>query len=296
MSSPLPALSELPPLPLPQQELPQQELPQQELPPLPLPPLPQQELPRFPALSELPPLPALSDNEVEPAYGKKPAHGDSPELPPLPALSDSVREPAYGQKPAHGETPLPVLQTDERASASSGWASASSGRVREPAHGKKPTHGKLDACYKNQPAAAAVQKMFASLPENTRQLIVRNLQRSILSNENVARVGSLFTGSNVEAPIFAEALTDVFAKAGAIGLRFRHRYACEQNCRKQRFLVDVSKPDFLFQDVGELSGRTARDVYTGQEVEIPEVDIGLAGFVCKTLSTLNRGTTCERRS
>ena len=149
-----------------------------------------------------------------------------------------------------------------------------------------------DLC-KRHPAAAALHKMFAGLPENTRRHIVHNLE-SMRSPSKVVRIGSLFTGSNVEAAMFS-ALEDLFVSAGVVGLKFCHRYACERDPRKQDFLTNVLKPDLLFQDAGELASRTARDVYTGQEVEIPEVDIGIAGFVCKTLSTLNFRTAHMRR-
>ena len=110
--------------------------------------------------------------------------------------------------------------------------STSRGRVREPAYGKKPAHGES--------------------PSPPQTLALHVLQ--------VDGLVALFTSSKVEAAIRAEALTDLFAKVGAIGLRFRHRYGCEQNRRRPRVGVDVLKPDFLFQGVGELPGRTARDV------------------------------------
>ena len=74
-------------------------------------------------------------------------------------------------------------------------------------------------------------------------------------------------------------------KAGEI----THAFSCENQKRKREWITSNFGKDLqaLFGDVHELSADSAYDFVSQQHVPIPRVDLLIAGFVCKSVSTEN---------
>ena len=107
---------------------------------------------------------------------------------------------------------------------------------------------------------------------------------SATSEGRPLRVGTMCSGTDSPVVVF-----DSLAKA-VPGLFFAHIFSCEFDERKQLWIKDnFPKLEYLFGDVNELSNRSGKAMnhITGKKVTVPAVDIVVAGFVCKSVSTEN---------
>ncbi|KAJ4303793.1 hypothetical protein N0V90_002694 [Kalmusia sp. IMI 367209] len=103
-------------------------------------------------------------------------------------------------------------------------------------------------------------------------------------------IGTMCSGT--ESPVvFLYAASKSLEKLGKPSIRVQHRFSAEIEEFKQAFIERNFQPRLLFRDVREFipnDARTATTAY-GAEEEIPgDLDLLVAGFVCRDLSILNR--------
>jgi site-specific DNA-cytosine methylase len=107
---------------------------------------------------------------------------------------------------------------------------------------------------------------------------------SATSEGRPLRVGTMCSGT--DSPVV---VLDNLAKA-VPGLFVKHVFSCEFNERKRSWITaNFPNLKLLFGDVNELSARSGKAMnhITGEKVTVPAVDMVIAGFVCKSVSTEN---------
>ncbi|KAH6643750.1 hypothetical protein C7974DRAFT_382135 [Boeremia exigua] len=97
--------------------------------------------------------------------------------------------------------------------------------------------------------------------------------------------------SGTESPLlFLQMLAEALDDMGEPSLHVKHQFSAEIDAVKQAYIERNFHPPILFRDVrqlGDESATTATTAY-GSEEHIPgDIDILIAGFVCKDLSALN---------
>lgn len=99
--------------------------------------------------------------------------------------------------------------------------------------------------------------------------------------------------SGAEAPWFAlKAICSELASQLAVNLKVQHQFACDILPISQHFIVQNSKPMFLFEDLRE---RTDVGYCLQSEMMMPvpsHLDLYVAGFPCKDFSILNSKRPC----
>ena len=99
------------------------------------------------------------------------------------------------------------------------------------------------------------------------------------------RVGTLCSGTDSPVPVLQH-----LAKALRRGIKIEHTFSCEFDPQKQEWIkANFPGLKYLFGDVtrvGHKSGM-AFNVLTRTMVRVPAVDVVIAGFVCKSVSTEN---------
>lgn len=97
--------------------------------------------------------------------------------------------------------------------------------------------------------------------------------------------------SGTESPLLAfEMISQALQTAGHNHLAVHQKFAAEIDVFKQAFIERNQAPDIIFRDVRDFIPDDATTAITayGAEVPIPaDVDVLIAGFVCKDLSRLN---------
>ena len=72
------------------------------------------------------------------------------------------------------------------------------------------------------------------------------------------------------------------------GWVFKHTFSCECDGAKQAWLQEhFPEVPLIFEDIRELHTGRALNILTGEESDVPDVDLFVAGFVCKSVSTEN---------
>ncbi|KAJ4312063.1 hypothetical protein N0V94_007628 [Neodidymelliopsis sp. IMI 364377] len=97
--------------------------------------------------------------------------------------------------------------------------------------------------------------------------------------------------SGTESPLlFLQLLSEALAAKSGTTLQIKHHFSAEIDATKQAYIERNFHPPKLFRDVRQLGDETATTATTayGAEELIPgALDILIAGFVCKDLSSLN---------
>ncbi|KAJ4354998.1 hypothetical protein N0V95_003335 [Ascochyta clinopodiicola] len=97
--------------------------------------------------------------------------------------------------------------------------------------------------------------------------------------------------SGTESPLlFLQLLSEALEAAKQPPLNVKHSFSAEIDATKQAYIERNFHPPILFRDVRQLGDDTATTATTayGAEEQIPgDLDILIAGFVCKDLSSLN---------
>jgi len=97
------------------------------------------------------------------------------------------------------------------------------------------------------------------------------------------RVGTMCSGT--DSPV---AVLHGLAVALNGALHIEHTFSCEFDPKKQQWIKDnFPSLKMLFGDVMELKTGMAHNYITNEAVAVPSVDIVIAGFVCKSVSTEN---------
>ena len=96
------------------------------------------------------------------------------------------------------------------------------------------------------------------------------------------RVGSACSG--------ADSVITVLEHLGgrSSGWVFKHTASCECDAAKQAWLQEnFPEVPLIFEDICELHTGRALNILTGDESDVPDVDLFVAGFVCKSVYTEN---------
>ena len=97
------------------------------------------------------------------------------------------------------------------------------------------------------------------------------------------RVGTLCSGTDSPVPALKK-----LSKALRGQINIEHTFSCEYDGRKRAWIQDnFGKLKCLFADVKDLCTGVALNYIAGETVLVPAVDIVIAGFVCKSVSTEN---------
>ncbi|KAF2134891.1 hypothetical protein P153DRAFT_372163 [Dothidotthia symphoricarpi CBS 119687] len=150
-------------------------------------------------------------------------------------------------------------------------------------HLKKPLGEVIDL---DLPPLSDIYECFGDLVSNAVELGLCDALKSIGRPINI---GTMCSGT--EAPLVAiNLISEALEKAGLPAIRFEHHFSAEIEAIKQSYIERNFRPTRLFRDVREFipdDATTATTAY-GAEEDIPEcLDIVIAGFVCKNLSSLN---------
>ena len=125
------------------------------------------------------------------------------------------------------------------------------------------------------------QDMFSDMAAKLTKLhpqLIRNLK----GISRPIEVATMCSGT--ESPLLA---LKMFEKAFGVHI-FNHVFSCEIEPYKQAYIERNFHPKLLFRDIRELANPKATTAY-GSSVPVPgQVDIVIAGTVCKDFSTINK--------
>mmetsp|Transcript_14282 Transcript_14282/g.33747 ORF Transcript_14282/g.33747 Transcript_14282/m.33747 type:complete len:454 (+) Transcript_14282:95-1456(+) len=140
-------------------------------------------------------------------------------------------------------------------------------RIEPKGHGISATHRLPDVAdfYMQQLSQAEVTQLTSKFPAG-----------------KPLRVGTLCSGTDSPIPV-------IHTLGKVTGLKVEHVFSCEWAPKKQEW-IRRNFPDlqYLFSDVKEVgSNEQAYDLLSKKMVAVPSVDLIIAGFVCKSVSTEN---------
>ena len=106
--------------------------------------------------------------------------------------------------------------------------------------------------------------------------------RLALAGNRPLRIGTACSGTDSPVAVFA-----ALGKAMP-SLKIEHVFSCEVDQKKREWITqNFPKLPYLFGDVQDLAKGRAWNYATEMEVQVPPVDILVAGFVCKSVSVEN---------
>ena len=119
------------------------------------------------------------------------------------------------------------------------------------------------------------------LPREQREQLDETV-RLVAAENRPLRVGTACSGTDSPVAVFA-------ALGKAIpSLKIQHVFSCEFEARKRMWITqNFPQLPVLFGDIQDLSKGRAWNYVTEKEVQVPSVDILIAGFVCKSVSFEN---------
>jgi site-specific DNA-cytosine methylase len=139
----------------------------------------------------------------------------------------------------------------------------------------------------NLPPLSLNQEIFADMLTKALPLGLENALSGLKDRQ--LRVATMFSG--LETPIIAlNLICDALKEQGRATIQVDHVFSAEINVMKQAFIERNFAPNILFRDAREFIPKNATTATTayGATVTIPEeIDILIAGFVCKDLSRMN---------
>lgn len=116
----------------------------------------------------------------------------------------------------------------------------------------------------------------------TKQQLVQTA-RDVCKEGRALRVGTVCSGTDSPVAVLRR-LSQVLGGRLAV----EHTFSCEFDPRKRAWITDnFPSLKLLFGDVNELRTGKAMNYVTNESVAVPAVDILIAGFVCKSVSTEN---------
>ena len=120
------------------------------------------------------------------------------------------------------------------------------------------------------------------LPSEHREQLYTSLEGACKDNLTL-RMGTLCSGTDSPVPVLKQ-----LSKALRGKLNIEHTFSCECDARKRAWIRDnFGKFKHLFGDVKELCSDEAHNYITETNTPVPAVDIVIAGFVCKSVSSEN---------
>ena len=146
----------------------------------------------------------------------------------------------------------------------------------------------------NLPPLSSIQECMSDMTTKAVQLGLCEALESL--GERLIRVATMCSGT--ESPLLAlDEISKALVAIGHTPMQIQQEFSAEIEVFKQGYIERNFAPNRLFRDVRDFIRESATTAVTayGAEVDIPtDVDILVAGFVCKDLSRLNtRGKTLD---
>lgn len=137
------------------------------------------------------------------------------------------------------------------------------------------------------PPLASIEDIFADMASNALQLGLDAALKDLRGR--MINIATMCSGT--ESPLIAlQLLSKALEEDGEVPFRINHVFSAEIDPVKQGYIERNFQPNILFRDVREFipdNAETATTAY-GAQVSIPDqIDLLIAGFVCKDLSRLN---------
>lgn len=121
---------------------------------------------------------------------------------------------------------------------------------------------------------------ISRLPSASRRLL-EQAAAAAKRRRRPLRVATLCSGTDAPVPVFTHL-------SKTMGIEIEHVFSCENDPRKQKWISEsFPAVKLLFSDVREVGAGQAVNVLTGEKVAVPPVDVVVAGFVCKSVSSEN---------
>jgi site-specific DNA-cytosine methylase len=144
------------------------------------------------------------------------------------------------------------------------------------------------------PPLSSIQECMSDMTTKAVQLGLCEALESL--GERPIRVATMCSGT--ESPLLAlDEISKALVAIGHTPMQIQQEFSAEIEVFKQGYIERNFAPKRLFRDVRDFIRESATTAVTayGAEVDIPtDVDIRIAGFVCKDLSKLNtRGKTLD---
>ena len=119
--------------------------------------------------------------------------------------------------------------------------------------------------------------------DEKQEQLVNNILTLCAQERKPLRFGSICSGTDSIVAVLAS-----LQKVLGDMVQIRHVFSCEFDAKKRQWIRD-NFPDLqlLFGDVNDLRNGEAMNYITNEMAEVPAVDIVVAGFVCKSVSTEN---------
>lgn len=112
---------------------------------------------------------------------------------------------------------------------------------------------------------------------------LRQKAASLCKTGGTLRVGTMCSGTDSPVAVM-KALQEVMDNK----IDIEHTFSCEFDPKKQQWIKDnFPSLELLFGDITELQTGKATNYKTNKVVDVPPVDIVVAGFVCKSVSLEN---------
>lgn len=111
---------------------------------------------------------------------------------------------------------------------------------------------------------------------------ILEVAKAVAKENRPLRVGTMCSGTDSPVAVLN-------GLAHALGnLSVEHTFSCEFDAKKRQWITEnFPQLPLLFGDVMELKKGKAMNYITGETAEVPQVDVVIAGFVCKSVSTEN---------
>lgn len=112
---------------------------------------------------------------------------------------------------------------------------------------------------------------------------LRKKAASLCKSGRTLRVGTMCSGTDSPVAVM-KALQEVMDNK----ITIEHTFSCEWEPKKQAWIKEnFPSLELLFGDIKELKSGRAKNFKTNKVVDVPHVDIVIAGFVCKSVSHEN---------
>ncbi len=160
----------------------------------------------------------------------------------------------------------------------------SAGQPRKRIRGKTIPSRDLPGDLQGRLLPLFVQRATDSLDDATLEAMRYNLRRR--SGVVNITIGTACSGSEVylaALPWLEKALGRVIGRP----IRFVHKWSCEADMAKRRWIEDNFRPRRVFTDIKRLADGVCDDSVSGSLQEVDDVEVVIAGTSCRDASRLN---------
>ena len=115
------------------------------------------------------------------------------------------------------------------------------------------------------PVHETLGKMLDLLGSAFSLKFMRKLKTISQQYEGVLPFSTLCSGSDVICHVL-KVLTRVFKERYNCDLQFKHTFSCESDSKRQSFINSTWSPDYIFNDITKMAGKSAYDVKSKRSV------------------------------